>query len=70
MAYILTNAQVAEVRQTYLTGEYSMSELASSFGLTKAAVQSILDCRNWSHLLTKGEAEALARVRAERRNGN
>ena len=69
MAYILTNAQVAEVRQAYLTGDFSMSELARNFGLSKAAVQSILDCRNWTHLLAKGEAEALARVRAERRNG-
>jgi len=64
---VLTKDEVIEVRQTYLTGEWSMSELASKFGLTKAAVQSILDCRNWPELLTDGEAKALAQVRAQRR---
>jgi len=70
MPPVLTQQQVIEVRESYLTGNYSMSQLASSFGLSKAAVQSILDCRNWPHLLAKGEAEALAQVRAQLRNGN
>ena len=68
MAYILTNAQVAEVRQAYLTGDFSMKELAQNFGLTKSAVQSILDCRNWTHLLAEGEAERLRNMREQRRN--
>ena len=70
MPPVLTQQQVIEVRESYLTGEFSMKELASNFGLTKSAVRSILDCRNWPHLLAKGEAEALAQVRAQRRNGN
>jgi len=64
----LSEDEVVEIRQRYLVGDVSFVELAAGFGLTKSAVQSILDCRNWPHLLADGEAEALAQVRAKRRN--
>jgi predicted DNA-binding protein YlxM (UPF0122 family) len=72
MPQILTKSQVVEVRQLYLTGQVSMSELARAFMLSKAAIQCVLDCRNWPYLLAQGEREALAQMRMKRRpyNGN
>jgi predicted DNA-binding protein YlxM (UPF0122 family) len=67
MPQILTKRQVVEVRQLYLTGYISMSELAQSFRLSKAAVADILTGRNWPLLLKAGELERLAQVRASRR---
>jgi predicted DNA-binding protein YlxM (UPF0122 family) len=74
MPQILTKRQVVEVRALYLTGQLSFADLAQAFGLSKSAVQCILDCRNWPYLLAQGEAEALGQMRMKRRpyneNGN
>jgi hypothetical protein len=55
-----------EIRQLYLTGCYSFNNLASSFALSKAGVQAILEGVNWRWLLGEGEEAALARMRAQR----
>jgi hypothetical protein len=63
---LLTEGEVVEIRQCYLTGSYSYVELAARFGVTKSTIQSILSAINWQWLLADGEGEALARMRAER----
>jgi len=78
MPRLLNEAEVIEVRSTYLGGNHSMSKLADEYGLTKSGMQVVLDGTNWSGLLKEGEYEALARMRASRqpqlkprwRNGN
>ena len=63
---ILSEDTVRAIREIYLTGQVSFGELASDFGVSKATIQHVLSGSNWSWLLGDGEAEALARVRAER----
>jgi hypothetical protein len=63
---LLKEREVCEIRRKYLTGNYSFSELARSYKISKATVQMILEATNWAWLLEEGEAEALAEVRAER----
>jgi hypothetical protein len=63
---LLTEEAVVDIRQRYLTGNYSYPELAVKFRVTKSTIQSVLSCVNWRWLLDDGEEEALARMRAER----
>ena len=72
-AAVLTRAEVEEIRSTYLSGQISMTELACCFNVARSTIQAVLEGNSWPKILEKGEAEALARVRASRRlyhNGN
>jgi hypothetical protein len=64
---VLSEEEVVEIRQRYLSGDCSFVELARKYAVTKSNIQQILTGANWSWLLREGEAEALAQVRAERR---
>jgi predicted DNA-binding protein YlxM (UPF0122 family) len=73
MAPALTKSQVEEIKSTYLTGQYSMADLAFGYGVARSTVQAILEGVSWPELLDEGELENLAEVRASRRlynNGN
>lgn len=63
---VLSERDVVEIRQRYLTGHFAMSELAAEWGLPKSTIQAVLCCANWSHLLSEGEAEQLREMREER----
>ena len=65
-AAILSPELVKEIRQMYLKGDYSFSEIALAFGVEKATIQSILTGNTWKHVLADGEAEALKAMRQER----
>jgi hypothetical protein len=64
---LLSEDEVVDIRQRYLSGDWSYIELASKFGVTKSTIQTILGCVNWRWLLGEGEEQALARMREERR---
>ena len=64
---LLTEQEVVDIRQLYLSGEWSYGELASSFGVTKSTIQTIVAAVNWRWLLGEGEEQALAKMREERR---
>jgi predicted DNA-binding protein YlxM (UPF0122 family) len=65
---VLSEEQVTLIRQLYLDGRHSMNDLAADFHVTKSTIQAVLDCTNWRWLLDRGEAEALADMRAQRCN--
>jgi hypothetical protein len=69
MSTILTDAEVRKIKELYLTGKHSYTDLARRFHVHKATVQQIINCVRWNHLLVSGEAEALAEMR-EYRNQN
>jgi hypothetical protein len=66
MSTILTDAKVREIKELYLTGFHSYAAIAKRFGVHKATVQQICNCLRWNHLLSPGEAEALAEMRDHR----
>jgi hypothetical protein len=63
---VLSEDEVVEVRQRYLTGNYSYGDLAAKFGVRKSTIQMVLNCMNWRWLLRDGEEELLRQVREER----
>jgi hypothetical protein len=65
-AAILSEDDVCEIRQLYLTGDVSFVELAKRFGVPKSTIQMVLNGANWAWLLKEGELEALEEVRAQR----
>ena len=65
---ILTGVEVGEIKSLYLTGVHSYADLARRFRVRKTTVQSIINTGRWDHALKSGEAQALARVREQRRN--
>ena len=67
---ILSPEAVKEMRQLYLTSEYSYAELALGFGVEKTTVQQIINGERWDHILEVGQAQALDRVREQRRNND
>ena len=67
---ILSPEAVKEMRQLYLTSEYSYAELALGFGVEKTTVQQIINGERWDHLLEPGQPEKLERVREQRRNNH
>jgi predicted DNA-binding protein YlxM (UPF0122 family) len=68
MAAILNASAVREIRSLYLKGDWSFTELAKKFSVTKPAVQSILTGNNWPELFAEGEIEALRKMRMDRQN--
>jgi hypothetical protein len=65
---ILSPEAVREMRQLYLTGDFSYVELALGFGVEKTTVFDVISTKHWDHLLEPGEAEALTAMREQRRN--
>ena len=63
---ILTDATVREMRQLYLTGNFSYSKLALGFGVEKSTVFDVISTKHWDHLLEPGEAERLTEMREQR----
>jgi DNA invertase Pin-like site-specific DNA recombinase len=66
---VLTDAEVREIKDLYLTGAHSYVEIARRFHVARSTVQQIINGERWHHLLEPGEAEALAEMR-EYRNHN
>ena len=69
-ASVLSEENVVDIRQRYLSGQWSYVELARRYRVTKTAIQLVLNCANWPHLLSEGEAEQLREMRHERSNNN
>ena len=46
----LTEAQVIAIRQRYAAGGISQLNLARLFGMSRSAVQLILQRKNWKHV--------------------
>jgi hypothetical protein len=67
-ASVLSEENVVDIRQRYLSGQWSYVELARRYRVTKTAIQLVLNCANWPHLLSEGEAEQLRQMRHERSN--
>jgi predicted DNA-binding protein YlxM (UPF0122 family) len=65
---ILTEEAIRQIKELYLTGDYSFREIAFRFGVTKSAIQVILRGRGWVHSLSDNEASALTARRADRTN--
>jgi predicted DNA-binding protein YlxM (UPF0122 family) len=63
---VLTEDNVVEIRQRYLSGNFSFGELARKFAVPKSTVQKVLDCANWRWLSTSEEIEQLRLMREER----
>jgi hypothetical protein len=67
---ILTDEQVSAIKDLYLTGRYSFSDLAHSFKVSRATIGGVLSGRYWRRGLTEQEQEALAQMRLERQTSN
>jgi len=67
---ILTDAQVGEIKELYLMGEHSYTDLARIFRVRKTTIQQVINTDRWDHLLEPGQAEELARVREQRHNNH
>jgi len=67
---ILTNEEVKDIKNLYLTAQHSYADIARRFGVRKSTVQSIINTGRWDHALEQGQAENLARVREQRRNNH
>jgi DNA invertase Pin-like site-specific DNA recombinase len=65
-AAILTDAEVREIKDLYLTGKFAYSEIARRFHVARSTVQQIINGERWQHLLEAGEAEALSEMRKYR----
>jgi hypothetical protein len=63
---VLFEEQVALIRQLYLSGEWSFTELAQRFAVTKGTIQMLLSGKNWAWNLTPQEADQLRQVRENR----
>lgn len=47
---VLSEADVRSIWTMYLTGDYTHTQIAESFGVTREAVTSIIRGRNWAHV--------------------
>ncbi len=63
---ILTSDEVREIRELYLSGDWSMADLAWKWGVQRSTIQAILEGNSWSQLLAEGEFEALRQMRRDR----
>ncbi len=52
----MTDATVADCRETYFSGSATVTELARHYGITNSAVGKIITFKTWKHVPIKEQA--------------